>query len=187
MSFLGPDAPAVAGPVARLALLAWFDFVGDPRWYWTGFGPLRTSGGQIWEGTAGLATISGLSVPIGTAAQQASFGLSGVDPRVIALARQQSAKVKGRDCSVYLQLFNEDWSLRGPVRHVWSGLLDVMTYKMEAGGTYSVDLTAENLWAGRRKPPHGYYTDADQQARFPGDLGCQYVASLPGKTINWPG
>lgn len=186
MTFLGADAPLVAGPIARLALLAWFDFDGDPRWYWTGFGPLRTSDDQIWEGTAGLATISGLSQPIGTSAQSVTFSLSGVDPRIIALARQQSATVKGRDCAVYVQLFDENWQIVGDRRHVWSGALDVMTYKASADSTYTVDLTAESIWAGRRKPAHGFYTDADQQARFPGDLGCQFVGSLPGKTINWP-
>lgn len=185
MSFLGADADAVAGPVARLALLAWLDFAEGARWYWTGFGPLRTSDGQIWEGTAGVTAISGLSVPLGTAAQSIAFTLSGTDPLIIVLSGQQSDRVKGRDCAVFVQLFHEDWSLRGPRRHVWSGSLDVMTYKA-ADGVYTVDLTAENIWAGRRKPAHGYYTDADQQARFPGDLGCQFVASLPGKTINWP-
>ncbi len=185
MSFLGADAAAVTGPVARLALLAWFDFVGDPRFYWTGFGPLRTSDGQLWEGTSGVTGISGLAMPLGTASQQVSFSLSGVDPRIMALAQQQSDRVKGQDCAVFVQLFNEDWSLRGPRRHAWSGALDVMTYKA-GDGVYTVELTAENIWAGRRKPAHGYYTDADQQARYPGDLGCQFVASLPGKTINWP-
>lgn len=186
MSFLGSDAPAVADPVARLALLAWFDFADDPRWYWTGFGNLQTSDGQVWEGTNEVASISGLAMPLGTAAQQVTFALSGVSARVAALARQQSARVKGRDCAVFIQIFNPDWSLRGPRRHVWSGALDVMTYKFDGAGTYTVELTAENIWAGRRKPAYGFYTDADQQARFPGDLGCQFVASLPGKTINWP-
>lgn len=185
MSYLGSDAEALTGQTAKIALLAWFDFDGDPRWYWTGFGPLRTSDDQLWEGTAGLATISGLSQPLGTTAQSVTFSLSGVDPRVVALARQQSAKVKGRDCAVFIQLFNEDWSLRGDHLHVWSGALDVMTYK-GSDGVYTVELTAENIWAARRKPAFGFYTDADQQARFPGDLGCQFVASLPGKTINWP-
>lgn len=186
MSFLGSDAPAVTGSVARLALLAWFDFVDDPRWYWTGFGPLRTLDGQEWEGTAGLASISGLAVPIGTTAQQVTFALSGVDGRVVKLAQRQSDLVKGRDCAVFLQLFNEDWSLRGPRRHVWSGLLDVMTFDDRGDGTFVVSQTAENLWAGRRKPAFGYYTDADQQARFPDDLGCQFTASIPGKQIYWP-
>lgn len=186
MSFLGSNAAKVTSPAAKIALLAWLDFVDDPRWYWTGFGPLFTSDDQLWEGTAGLASISGLSQPIGTVAQQVTFALSGVDPRIIALARRQSDKVKGRDCSVFLQLFDDDWQIVGSRLHVWSGALDVMTYKASEGGLYTVELTAENLWAGRRKPPHGYYTDADQQARFPGDVGCQFVASLPGKTINWP-
>lgn len=186
MSFLGSDAAAVSGNSARIAYLAWFDFAGDPRWYWTGFGPLRTSDGQIWEGTAGVASISGLSQPIGTVAQQVTFALSGVDPRIIAAARRQSDSVKGRDCAVFIQLFDDAWQTVGARRHVWSGAMDVMTYKASSDATYTVELSAENLWAGRRKPPHGYYTDADQQARFPGDVGCQFVASLPGKTINWP-
>lgn len=185
MSFLGADAEAVAGPVARLALLAWFDFEDDPRWYWTGFGPLRTSDGQLWEGTGELATISGLAQPLGTVAQQVTFALSGVSAHVAALAKRQSDRVKGRDCAVFIQIFNEDLSLRGPRRHVWSGSLDVMTYK-GSDGVYTVELTAESIWAGRRKPAFGYYTDADQQARFAGDYGCQFVASLPGKTITWP-
>lgn len=186
MSFLGSDVAAVAGPVARLALLAWFDFEGDPRWYWTGFGPLVTDDGQSWEGTGEVASISGLTMPLGTAAQQVTFALSGVSARVAALARQQSARVKGRDCAVFIQLFNEDWSLQGPRRHVWSGSLDVMTYKFNGDATFTVELTAESIWSGRRKPAYGFYTDADQQARFPGDRGCEFVGSLPGKTIYWP-
>ncbi len=185
MSFLGSEASAVAGPVARLALLAWFDFEGDPRWYWTGFGDLQSSDGQVWEGTGEVASISGLAMPLGTSAQQVSFALSGVSARIAAMARQQSAKVKGRDCAVFIQIFNEDWSLRGPRRHVWSGAMDVMTYN-GSDGVYTVELSAENIWAGRRKPAFGFYTDADQQARFAGDRGCEFVGSLPGKTIYWP-
>ncbi len=109
-----------------------------------------------------------------------------MDARIATVAKRQSDLVKGRDCAVFGQLFNENLSLRGDRFHVWSGQLDVMTFKMEGGNTYTVELSAENLWAARRKPAFGYYTDADQQARFPGDLGCQFVASLPGKTIYWP-
>jgi hypothetical protein len=186
VTYLGSDVAAVSGPVARLALLAQFDFVDDPRWYWTGFGSLRTLDDHLWEGTAGLAAISGLDVPIGTTAPQVTFTLSGVDPRIIALARRQSDTVKGRAVTVWFQLFNDDWSLRGAPYHIWTGDLDVMTYNAGGDGTYTVSVSAESIWAGRRKPAFGYLSDADQEARSPGDRGLEQVASLPGKTINWP-
>ena len=184
--FSAPAQALVTGQTVRLALLAHFDFVGDPRWYWPGFGPLRTLDNLTWEGTAGLGEISGLNVPIGTVAQQVSFSLSGVDARIATLARRQSDLVKGRACTVFLQLFNADWSVLGNPLHVWSGDLDVMSFEQDEDGTFIVKLTAESIWAGRRKPPFGFYTDADQQARSPGDRGLELMASLPGKTITWP-
>lgn len=187
MSFLSSAAlAAVSKGSVKLALLAHFDFVDDPRRYWMGFGPLRTLDSANWEGTAGVGEISGLNVPIGTVAQQVSFSLSGVDARVAKLARRQSDLVKGRAVTVYVQIFNEDWSPLGTPLHVWSGELDVMSWEQGDDGTFVVKVSAESIWAARRKSPFGFYTDADQQARSPGDRGLELMASLPGKTITWP-
>lgn len=183
------DAATLAAlglPVVRISPLVHFDFVDDPRWYGFQAGPLRTAGGQIWEGTAGLGEISGLSTPIGTTAPVVTFKLSGVDARVAALARKASSAVKGRDASVFVQVFNADWSLLGSPIHIWDGELDVMNYKAEGNGQYSVSVTAETAWVRRNKPPYGYLTDTDQKARFPGDRGLEQVSSLVGKIINWP-
>ena len=178
-------AGAVSAPVVRASLLADLEFADDPRRYWLGFGPLL-AGGVYWEGTAGLARISGLSAPIGTTAQQVTFSLSGVDARTVALAKSQSARVKGRPATVFLQLFDPDWQTLGDPIHLWSGAMDLMTYRIAGGGLYEVSLSAESIWAGRRKPAFGFYTDADQQARHPGDRGLEQIAGLAGKTINWP-
>lgn len=187
MSYLSPAAlAAVSKGQVKLALLAHFDFVDDPRRYWLGFGLLPTLDGQSWEGTAGLGSISGLNVPIGTVAQQVSFRLSGVDARVAKLARRQSDLVKGRAVTVFVQIFNDDWSPLGLPLHVWSGELDVMSWEQNDDGSFVVKVTAESIWAARRKSPYGFYTDADQQARSPGDRGLELMASLPGKTITWP-
>ena len=164
------DAPTLAqldGHTVRLAPLVFFDFLGDPRWYGFQAGPLRTADGQIWEGTAGLGEISGLSTPIGTTAPAVTFKLSGVDARVAALARVASSTVKGRDTSVYVQVFTEDWALLGLPIHIWGGELDLMRYRAEGDNKFTVSVTAETAWVRRNKPPHGYYTDADQRARFP--------------------
>lgn len=187
MAFLSAtQAAAARGQTVRIAVLAFFDFVGDPRWYWIGSGPLRTADGQVWEGTGSLATISGLATPIGTTAPSATFGLSGVDARVAALARKQSSTVKGREVRVYVQFYTDDLALLDAPVEVWSGDLDLMTYEVHDDGTYSVTVTAESPWANRSKAPYGFLNDTDQQARFPGDRGLELVGSLPGKAINWP-
>lgn len=187
MSFLSSTAlAAVSKNQVKLALLALFDFVDDPRRYWTGLGPLDTLDGAVWDGTGGLGSISGLNVPIGTVAQQVSFALSGVDARVAKLARRQSDLVKGRAVTVFVQIFKDDWQPLGLPLHVWSGDLDVMDWDQDEGGSFVVKVSAESIWASRRKSPFGFYTDADQQARSPGDRGLELMASLPGKTITWP-
>lgn len=186
MPFLSNTVRAIMADVTvRAAICTKMDFVGGAKWYWPGFGPLRTADGQIWEGTSGLGMVSGLGASIGTSAPPVTFTMSGVDARVAALARQQSDLVKGRDVDCAIQFFGEFWQLLDFLP-VWSGEMDRMTYKADGSGTYVVTLSAEGVWTGRSRPPYGLYTDADQQARFPGDRGLEQVGSLPGKTINWP-
>lgn len=180
------QAAAAAGLTVRRAVLVHFDFLNQPGWYWLGHGPIRTADGQVWEGTGALGSIDGLTVPIGTTAESVTFTLSGVDVRVAALARSQSALVKGREVRVLVQFYTEEWGLADDAVDIWGGTLDVMTYRALGAGTYSVTVTAEGEWSGRNKPPFGYLNDTDQQARFPGDRGLELVASLPGKAINWP-
>lgn len=187
MAFLsGVQAASAAGLTVRPAVLAHFDFLGQPGWYWMGFGPLVTADGQVWDGTGAMARIDGLNVPIGTTAEAATFTLSGVDVRVAALARQQSALVKGRDVRVLVQFYTDEWGLADDPVEVWSGILDVMTYRALGEGRFAVSVTAENVWSGRNKSPFGFLNDTDQQARFPGDRGLELVGSLPNKAINWP-
>ena len=177
---------ALAQRTVRLSPLVFFDFVGDPRRYGFQSGPLRTADGQEWEGTGGVGSISGLATPIGTTAPVVTFQMSGVDARVAALARAASSTVKGRGVTVFLQVFTEDWGLLGSPISLWDGELDLMRYRAEGGGQYTVSVTAETAWTKRSKPPFGFLTDTDQKARFPGDRGLEQVSSLIGKTINWP-
>ncbi|GEP12252.1 hypothetical protein [Methylobacterium gnaphalii] len=187
MAFLSNTQRAAAqGATVIAALLVSFDFTDAPAFYWTGDGPLKTADGQIWDGTSGLGQVDGLSAPVGTSAPQATFTLSGVSARVAALARQQSALVKGREVRVSVQFCAEDLALLDAPVEVYSGSLDVMTYQALGSGIFSVQTTAESPWTGRNKPPFGFLTDADQQARYPGDRGLELVAGLVAKTILWP-
>lgn len=190
MPFLSATQAAIAaGHTVRLAVLCEFDFVGGAGRYWLGFGPLLTADGRRWEGTGALGKIEGLDVPVGTTAPKTTFTLSGVDARAAALVRQQGAAVRGRDVRVLLQFYQETGGeivrFDAPVE-AWSGEMDLPRYDALGGGKFAVSVAAEGPWAARNKPPFGFYTDTDQQRRWPGDRGLELMASLPGKVVNWP-
>ena len=179
-------AEQAAGRQVLASELVFLDFLDQPMRYWRGAGRLRTNNGAIWEGTNGLGEISGLDQPLGTIAPSASLTLSGVDQRVVVLSRQQSDRVTGRKCQIYLQFFTAAWAPLDNPLPIWAGEMDRLTYDWKGENTYSVTLSVEGKWTGRRKSPFGFYTDTDQKRRFPGDRGLEQVASLVSKTIGWP-
>jgi len=190
-----PEAIAakLAGREVGAALLCFMDFRDTPRRWWTGFGPL-IAGGEEWQGTGELIQIDGLEQPIGTVAPKTTFALSGVDATIVTLARQASARVKDRRCTVYIQFFDlapgdadvAPWSTLDKPFAVWSGLMDQMTYSAQGPSQRGVSLTAESFWTNRRRPSYGLLTYVDQIARFPGDLGLMQVVDLVSKTNRWP-
>lgn len=177
----------LAGRVVAVLPLVFMDFVDAPRRWTPGFGTLVTNDGNTWQGTGELISIEGLEEDRGTSANPMTFTLSGVDAEIVTLARNASDRVKGRRVYVYLQFFDRDsWTpLDNPfVQKI--GTMDQMRYRADGPSSRQVIVTAEGLWTGRNRPPFGLYSDRDQQARFPGDLGMQQVPNLVSKSTRWP-
>lgn len=190
MGFFNSTVEAyVAGRSIAGTVLVFMDFVDAPRRWWPGFGSL-VAGGQTWQGTGELISVDGLEQPMGTAAPQTTFMLSGVDSTIVTLARNSSGKVKGRRVVVYVQFFQLDgtqaWVPLDSPAAVWSGKMDQMKYAAQGPSSRSVTVTAESLWVNRSRPPFGLYGNTDQIARFPGDRGLEQVSDLVNKTIRWP-
>lgn len=193
MSFFPETIAAkLAGREVAASLLVWMDFKDTERRWWAGFGDLN-AGGQTWQGTGSMIQIDGLEQALGTNAPRTTFTLSGVDSAIITLARQSSARVKDRACQVYIQFFEiapggdaMPWAPLDQPYTIWSGIMDQMTYGSEGASQRRVSLTAESIWTGRRRPAYGFWTDRDQNARFPGDRGLEQVVNLVNKTIRWP-
>jgi len=183
--FNATAAAAAAGRTVRAALLVHFDFVDTPKRVWAG--PFNVvAGGFTWEGLGEFGSIDGLEQIIGANAPQTTFTLSGVSPDIVALARNQSSHVKGRDVTVYIQFCDDGWQTLDDMYAVWSGVLDQMRYSGSGPSLRTVTCTAEGLWTNRRRPAWGLYTDRDQNQRFPGDRGLEQVSDLVNKTIRWP-
>lgn len=182
----------LAGREVAASLLCFMGFKDTPRRWWMGFGDLN-AGGHIWQGTGEMIQIDGLDQPIGTVAPKTTFTLSGVDSTIVTLARQSSDRVKDRQARVFIQFFEiapggdqMPWAPLDAPYAIRSMIMDQMSYGAQGPSQRRVTLTAESLWTGRRRPAYGFFTDRDQNSRFPGDRGLEQVVNLVQKTIRWP-
>ncbi|GAB5376469.1 MAG: hypothetical protein AcusKO_29310 [Acuticoccus sp.] len=189
MDFSEAIKAQLAGERVRVDALVEFSFLSDTVRLWNGFGTLKTSDDRNWEGIGGIGRIDGLEQSVDGTAPEQTFTLSGVDSRFAALAKGSADEYYRRPVSVFLQFFDDDWqTLDSPLaislRHMER--LKATRAQGDEGFVYTVSITAETPFTTRRRPPFSYYTDRDQQRRFPGDRGCEEIAGIEGKKIVFP-
>lgn len=181
----------LAGRTVRCAHLVEICFVTQARRLWNGSYKITTSDGHDWFGLRKLGSIEGLESDGDLQAAELKFSISGVDSRLLQMAvTEDRTEYIGRHVKVYYQFFDSDWSLLdAPVARA-TGIIDgieVTRQPMEPAGTRRViTLTAQNIFYGRGTPPAGFFTDTDQQQRFPGDRGLAYLSELQDTNIPFP-
>lgn len=187
-------ATALAGGKVEAAWLIHFSFTSEPVRLWFGYGPLDTADGNRWQGSGALGAVSGIEQAVNGQAPRATFTLSGIDAQMMRLARDEfEAEVAGRPVRALIQFFGVDDPedpgnqrvLDAPYP-VWAGRCLSPSFTLDEEGNRSVSIEAESLFSLRSRPQFSMYTDADQQRRFPGDRGFEFVGSLVNKTVTWP-
>lgn len=189
MSILGATLAAlVQGQNVQAALGARFDFASGATRVWQGGGPLVDGTGNTWSGIGNVGSISGLSLGFGDVTEPLVFELSGLDPVFMSHASNQQTELKGRDCAVYLMVFNTDWSLASNPISLRTAIMDKMVTKFDSvQRKVSITLTAESFMVTRFRSPNSYLTHADQIARYPGDRGLERISGYagPGRVLAW--
>ncbi|MEP9402031.1 hypothetical protein [Sphingomonas sp. VNH70] len=188
-------ARALAGGHVQAANLVRFDFTSETMRLWRDPGLLRTNDGAIWRGIGQFGSMSGIEQAVNGEAPEASFTLSGIDADIMRLARDEfEAEVRGRMVRVYVQFFGVDdpddpdnQRVLDMPYPIWGARMLQPTFAMDReSGERSVTITAESLFALRSRPRHAMYTDRDQQHRFEGDRGFEFVGGLVNKVLAWP-
>lgn len=87
----------------------------------------------------------------------------------------------GKYIQQWLQLYVRGVPL-GPMVSIHRGRMMDIVLTRSATDEY-LEITSEGVLAARNFTPLGKYTDRDQQRRTPGDRGCEYTPSMPGKTV----
>lgn len=180
------------GEQVNAATLAWLDFETSPQPVWTGEYDI-TAGGQTWVGLgkAGfLITIDNLEAASTLDASSFKVTLSGVDAGLIAAAAgSDRADYVNRLLIVYALFCDKEWQPLANPMAIAGGFMGSMTttrsYENNAW-TRTVNLPVNNMFYGRGVSPFSFWSDADQQQRFAGDTGMQFIAQLQDFDIPLP-
>lgn len=182
---LPSEVQAVIGSeVVEHVFLVKFDFLSETKRVHTGFGKLRTLDGNLWDGLGELVSISGLTGMRSGSAPSGKITASGVSPDLLPVALGEVEEYSLRPVAIFFQAF-----LSGaPVSNPCPLLLRIMTSISidRTGDTRSLSINHESPYVGRNNPANGWYSDRDQQARYPGDRFCERTPFLFFKQERWP-
>lgn len=139
-------------------------------------------GGNTYIAGYGVLNIAAVTETAGSA-QGLQIQIAGAPAANLALALTE--RVQGRPITMRMAVLDAAGALQVD-DNVWAGLMDTMAID-DSGDQPVVTITAEHMLAvwDRARPVR--YTDAQQQALYPGDRCCEFVVDLAERQIVWPG
>lgn len=153
------------------------DFDTAPLYVWSGYGDL-VIGAKTYIGVGSLMSVSAIQETTEIDAKNASLSLSGIPTAFLSLALQE--QYSGRECRIYFGVTDSP----SDYVEIFSGEMDQMTIE-ESGETCMIQVSAESIMVKLERAVVRRFTNADQQARYPGDLGFEFVAALQGLDLVW--
>ncbi len=186
--FSAAEVARLQETTVRMAFLARLDFSPDPVYCWNGTTELVAGDGLTYQPLHGTGRIDNLNFARTSQSDRFEISLDGIPDSatdVLSVALSETAEVEDRLATILLQFFDDDWQTVGqPVTTAWGFMRKPRVTR--ANGVQRVVVGCENIFFNRARPPAGRYTDRDQQARFDGDLICQFIPKLRNTTFTYP-
>ncbi len=182
------------GAQVNCPCLAWLDFQSTPLAVWPGEYAL-TAGGVTWGGIgkAGfLIDIEAMEAASSLEAAQFNIKLSGVDSGIIASAASADrADYINQLLIVYALFCDEDFQPLANPMAIAGGFMGAMSIARSlSDGVWqrTINLPVNNMFYGRGIAPASFWTDSDQQQRYPGegDTGLTFIKQLQDYSIRIP-
>jgi len=155
------------------------EFVSGYLRVWTGYGDLSWNG-FTWQGTGYLFDLSQIKESSDNTANGVTVSFSGIPSSMISLALSDiKQNLPGK---IWVGFLNNG-VVSDPVL-LFEGRLDVSGIQ-EEGDTSTINIDYESRLIDLQRPRENRYTHEEQQARFAGDLGCEFVVSLQEANVVW--
>lgn len=167
---------------------------------WLGFGSISpgvnvydTTGAE-YIGFGEIQNVPSFKQLINGTAERVEFTISGVSGDILKIASGGDAQqVKGALVAVGFAIMAPDWSLLGTVKWCANYTADFLSINQQVVNdptnpiVRTLSLSCGTLLTSRRRPGLSYFTDQDQQARFPGDRFCERTPLYAnGFNKTWP-
>lgn len=140
-----------------------------------------TVGGFLYYGVGNLGKISDTGESVGTTAQQVKLTLTHVPQSMVADVVAENTR--NRSVTISLCLFQPDHTLVAQPFVIFKGNIDTLT--MEIAQAVNIQVAATSRLIKWARSPNGRYTNEDQQSKFPGDKGFQFVNQLTTLKLQW--
>jgi hypothetical protein len=175
-------AAAATAPVVAPVVLCELDFATGPFRVWTGLGDLSWAG-LTFSGIGDLGAMSEVEETVELRAVRLTLTLSPVPQEVIDIALAERS-FRLRPARLWGALLDAEGAFVADPFPLWAGLMDTM--EVTDGAEPRVALTCESRLVDLERAEVRRYTDADQQAEYPGDRFFEYVPALQEAEIRLP-
>ena len=152
----------------------------DPIYTHTSVGDIIVDG-HTWLGCGNLGAIGNIHDSAEIQAANLDISLTG-----IPISQRQAvmtAEVQGARVNIYLGVLDENLKLDGSMSLLWTGFVDTAPFTY--GKNISATVHCENEMVDWNRPRLRRYNTIDQEKRFPGDKGFEFVALLEDMEVSW--
>ena len=141
-----------------------------------------TWGGYDWLGVGTFATVSAVEESAELQKRTLTYTLAGIPGAMISIVLGE--QYQGRAAKLYIGFLDPSTGqLVATPELLDQGRMDVSD--IDEGQELTVSISAESRIAAWDRAIVRRYTDSDQQARFAGDKGLEFVDQAAQKEINW--
>jgi hypothetical protein len=167
---------------------------------WLGAGAIRPGvnvfdpEGEEYSGFGEIVGLPPFKQLTNGAAERVTFTLSGVSGDILKIASGGDAEqVKGSRCAYGFAIMDQEWALVGPVHWCANYTADYLAIMQAESDdptqpiVRTVSLSCGTLLTSRKRPTFSYFSNPDQQARFPGDRFCERTSVYANQfNMAWP-
>jgi len=139
-------------------------------------------GGDTYIGFGTLGSVSRIEESGELNPQKYNITLSGVNPAVLTAVLNEDYLNRTAIC--YIAALDDDNAIIGTPINYFDAKVDSVSANF--GKTANISIIARDKLADWNRATIERYTDQDQQARYPGDKGFEFVTEIANKEIIWP-
>lgn len=150
-------------------------------YFYTGIGA-RVWNGQTWNGVGRFGGITPIKQTSDLAIQDITFGLSGVDPSLLAGLGDAVLNLKGQ---VWLACFARDDSVIPDPYQIIDSELDYQVFTIDNTGLATIQIIAHSGFYTLQRGVDEAWTPENQKLTYPTDTGLDMIPGLQNQNLQW--